>query len=100
MEDFISLKQGGHLDQIVIHSLKVHSWKMNSSTLGISYKLFGQLTGTALFRKDSKELLEVPSLVVLNEGHIPRNFESLMLKALSNIKTDKWTFLFGNSFSK
>jgi DNA repair and recombination RAD54-like protein len=27
MEDYISSKQGGHLDQIVIRSLKGHSWR-------------------------------------------------------------------------
>ncbi|GLT54260.1 hypothetical protein SLA2020_274720 [Shorea laevis] len=66
MEDYISSKQGGHLDQIFILSLKVHSWKMNSSILGISYKLFVQLIGIALFRK---ELIQVSGLVPLMKAH-------------------------------
>ncbi|XP_059444833.1 SNF2 domain-containing protein CLASSY 4-like [Corylus avellana] len=99
------LKQGRYLNKLVIRSLKIYSWKQNSSILGLTYQLFGKLAGTgigtgtgtctSLFRK---ELLEVPGLVVLDEGHIPRNELSLILKALSNIKTDKRIILSGTPF--
>uniref|UniRef100_A0A2N9IDF5 Helicase C-terminal domain-containing protein n=1 Tax=Fagus sylvatica TaxID=28930 RepID=A0A2N9IDF5_FAGSY len=104
------LSQVGHMDLSInaIRMLKLYSWKKDRSILGISYKLFEQLTGEAerkgkLRKRTEQEqfrkiLYEVPGIVVLDEGHIPRNPESRILKALSNIKTEKRIILSGTPF--
>ncbi|XP_040989512.1 SNF2 domain-containing protein CLASSY 4-like [Juglans microcarpa x Juglans regia] len=107
LTDYI-VRQVGHLDQRDIRILKLYSWKMDRSILGISYKLFAQLTGEVERKGEvrlntehaqlRKVLLELPGLVVLDEGHIPRNSDSNILQALSNIKTEKRIILSGTPF--
>ncbi|KAH0974175.1 hypothetical protein GBA52_016074 [Prunus armeniaca] len=56
--------------------LKLYSWKKNRSILGITYRLFEQLSGaqkTGSADEMGKILLEFPGLVVFDEGHTPRN---------------------------
>lgn len=43
-------------------------------------------------------LLGKPNLLVLDEGHTPRNTRSLIWKALKMIKTDKCIILLGTPF--
>ncbi|XP_050228619.1 SNF2 domain-containing protein CLASSY 3-like [Mercurialis annua] len=90
-----------------IRMVKLYSWKKDKGVLGISYKLFEELggeenkRGNARCKSNSdvrKALLELPSLVFLDEGHTPRNDQSLIFKALLNIRTDKRIILSGTPF--
>ncbi|KAK7309080.1 hypothetical protein RJT34_05539 [Clitoria ternatea] len=75
---------------------KLYSWKCNRSILGVSYQLFEQLTkSNRLFRK---VLLEDPGLLILDEGHTPRNSKTLILKAVSEIQTKRRIILSGTPF--
>lgn len=84
-----------------IRLVKLLSWKKEKSILGVSYRLFERLAGV---RKNSKNdkvsnvLLELPDLVVFDEGHIPRNDDSLIWMALSKIKTERRIILSGTPF--
>ncbi|XP_059644779.1 SNF2 domain-containing protein CLASSY 4-like [Cornus florida] len=98
-----------------IRMVKLYSWKKDRSILAISYRLFEKLTGDCVeVDRGGKEkrkvqpdagdevfkkiLLELPSLLVLDEGHTPRNKKSLIWKALSKIETQKRIILSGTPF--
>ncbi|KAE9606861.1 putative DNA helicase chromatin remodeling SNF2 family [Lupinus albus] len=79
--------------------VKLYSWKCNRSILGISYKLFEQLTRQDCSDKELRKfLLEHPGLLVLDEGHTPRNSRSLIWKAVSQLRTEKRIILSGTPF--
>ncbi|GMI63859.1 hypothetical protein HRI_000055200 [Hibiscus trionum] len=87
--------------------VKLLSWKSDGGILGISYNLFVQLAGKDIEEKQKctkadkhvcKTLLECPGLYVLDEGHTPRNNDTLMWKALSRIKTGRRIILSGTPF--
>lgn len=103
------LKQNGNSKSArCIRLLKLYSWKKRSSVLGITYRLFESLAGEEGKRKRvvnnhedeqiRKILLQVPTLLVLDEGHTPRNDQSLMWKALLNVKTKRSIILSGTPF--
>ncbi|XP_057514047.1 SNF2 domain-containing protein CLASSY 4-like [Actinidia eriantha] len=98
-----------------IRMVKLYSWKMDKSILGISYSLFEKLAKDELFADDGRKmnarvknydqgeqvrkmLLELPGLLVLDEGHNPRNDQSLIWQALSRVKTQKRIILSGTPF--
>ncbi|CAL9125501.1 unnamed protein product [Musa acuminata var. zebrina] len=81
----------------LIRLVKLCSWGRGNSILGISYNLFKQLTSKASTGL-SKILLEKPGLLVLDEGHIPRNERSLIWKVLGKVKTEKRIILSGTPF--
>ncbi|KAG8637881.1 SNF2 domain-containing protein CLASSY 4 isoform X2 [Manihot esculenta] len=91
-----------------VRMLKLYSWKNDTSILGISYKLFEELVGEdkkrSAVRQKNEEgmvrqiLLELPGLLVLDEGHTPRNDQSQIWKALSKIRTEKRIILSGTPF--
>ncbi|CAH9145890.1 unnamed protein product [Cuscuta epithymum] len=82
--------------------LKLCSWAKGSGILGISYRLFEQLVRVKENEDDDervrKILLKVPSLVVLDEGHTPRNDDSLIWNALSRLETTRRVILSGTPF--
>ncbi|VFQ82665.1 unnamed protein product [Cuscuta campestris] len=81
--------------------LKLCAWAKGSGILGISYRLFEQLVRVNENREDDrvrKILLKVPSLVVLDEGHTPRNDGSLLWNALSRLETLRRIILSGTPF--
>ncbi|KAH0976670.1 hypothetical protein GBA52_026389 [Prunus armeniaca] len=81
--------------------LKLYSWKKNKSILGITYRLFEQLSGAqkiGLVDEMGKIFLDFPSLEVFDDGRTPRNDQSHMWKALSEIKTKRRILLFGTPF--
>ncbi|XP_027362629.1 SNF2 domain-containing protein CLASSY 3-like [Abrus precatorius] len=83
--------------KLLCRKAKLYSWKCNKSILGISYTLFEQLTRSK--NKDfRKVLLEHPGLLVLDEGHTPRNSGTLLLKAVSKIQTKRRIILSGTPF--
>ncbi|KAL5724138.1 hypothetical protein ACHQM5_007438 [Ranunculus cassubicifolius] len=96
-----------------IRMIKLLSWSKNMSILGISYSLFEKLTGQRSAKSNAKGgniksaneaeeikriLLEKPSLLVLDEGHTPRNKDSCIWKALENVKTRRRIILSGTPF--
>ncbi|OVA12733.1 SNF2-related [Macleaya cordata] len=95
--------------------VKLVSWSRGKSILRLSYQLFEKLAGERPIgdRKDKKEreilcdkesdeirkiLLEKPGLLVLDEGHTPRNARSRIWKALNKIKTERRIILSGTPF--
>ncbi|XP_057807501.1 SNF2 domain-containing protein CLASSY 4-like isoform X2 [Salvia miltiorrhiza] len=96
-----------------IRMIKICSWSMGGSFLGISYNLFEKLTGErntkekrnkkrkyldSYKEKMRKILLEKPGLVVLDEGHTPRNHRSSIWNVLLKLKTEKRVILSGTPF--
>lgn len=91
-----------------IRMVKLYSWKKDRSILGISYTLFEKLAGErdrnsqAQDRTEREQvrkiILELPDLLVLDEGHTPRNEQSLIWKAFSNVKTERRIILSGTPF--
>ncbi|KAL3739023.1 hypothetical protein ACJRO7_020423 [Eucalyptus globulus] len=97
----------------VMRVIKVYSWSKNSSILGISYNLYEKLAvhsrkGTKdpvkkakIEKKDEemrKILLDLPGVVVLDEGHTPRNQRSSIWKLLLKLRTEKRIILSGTPF--
>ncbi|KAG8363471.1 hypothetical protein BUALT_Bualt19G0025900 [Buddleja alternifolia] len=91
--------------------VKICSWDKGQSVLGMSYSLFENLAGEVNASKKTKTpflveqvkslrdiLLEKPGLVVLDEGHIPRNQKSNIWKAILKLKTNKRIILSGTPF--
>lgn len=95
--------------------VKLSSWCHDPSILGVSYSLYEKLAGEKLIggkgkRKRTKvvqnkehevvrrTLLDVPGLVVLDEGHTPRNERSSIWNTLLNMQTEKRIILSGTPF--
>ncbi|XP_038707806.1 SNF2 domain-containing protein CLASSY 3 [Tripterygium wilfordii] len=93
-----------------IRMVKLYSWSKKESILGISYSLFMTLVGdkgtvgikNERLLKEAEEmkkiLLELPGLLVLDEGHTPRNKRSRIWNALTKLKTEKRIILSGTPF--
>ncbi|KAK2967740.1 hypothetical protein RJ640_012966, partial [Escallonia rubra] len=85
-----------------IRFLKLYSWIKDRSIVGISYNLFGRLAGEGvkegLDGKIRRVLLEIPTLLVLDEGHTARNDHSIMWNALSKVETQRCIILSGTPF--
>lgn len=84
-----------------IRMVKLLSWRKGSSILGIGYPLLEKLAGhkDASFReKFRKGLLEETGILVLDEGHTPRNDQSLMWKNLTKVETRRRIILSGTPF--
>ncbi|KAL3829821.1 hypothetical protein ACJIZ3_018623 [Penstemon smallii] len=83
-----------------IRMVKLYSWIKGRSVLGISYRLFEILAGeNGKNEKKIKELLlERPGLLVLDEGHTPRNEQSFLWRALTNVSTQRRIILSGTPF--
>ncbi|XP_047306685.1 SNF2 domain-containing protein CLASSY 3-like [Impatiens glandulifera] len=109
------VRQGRRQDKESTRYIKLLSWKKGKGVLGISYKLFEQLAGDRVFLRDEadnkkkelhhsdcirvmKMLQQLPDLLVLDEGHTPRNEKSLIWKALSRVNTHKRVILSGTPF--
>lgn len=98
-----------------IRMVKLFSWCKDKSILGVSYSLYEKLAGEK-FRKDDGTkkrskvkreteteelrnfLLDLPGLLVLDEGHTPRNQRSSIWKVLCELQTKKRIILSGTPF--
>jgi DNA repair and recombination RAD54-like protein len=79
--------------------LKLQSWVEGSSVIGMSYSLFTRLAkGQGKIGDVSQLLLERPGLLILDEGHTPRNNESHIWKLLVKVRTEKRIILSGTPF--
>ncbi|XAR70574.1 DNA helicase [Bertholletia excelsa] len=107
------LKKAGYRGQKpnLIRMVKMYSWKKDRSVLGISYVLFEQLAGlryrgrkntevkhSAINKEIGKMLFKLPGLLVLDEGHTPRNDGSFIWKAISRVETRRRIILSGTPF--
>ncbi|XP_010695456.3 SNF2 domain-containing protein CLASSY 4 [Beta vulgaris subsp. vulgaris] len=99
-----------------VRETKLCIWAMGKGILGISYTLFEQLAGEredkekkeTHNKKDShkkeryeivkKALLEQTGVLILDEGHTPRNETSKIWKVLSEVKTKRRIILSGTPF--
>ncbi|KAL5748348.1 hypothetical protein ACOSP7_025376 [Xanthoceras sorbifolium] len=83
-------------------TLKLFSWKKGGGVLGVSYRRFKILVGGTKNNEVDKQmrkiLLELPGLFLFDEGHIPRNDQTGIFKALSEIQTEKRIILSGTPF--
>ncbi|XP_056173513.1 SNF2 domain-containing protein CLASSY 4-like [Syzygium oleosum] len=97
----------------VMRMIKVYSWSKSSSILGISYNLYEKLAvgkgkgikdpvkKAEIEKKDEemrKILLDLPGVVVLDEGHTPRNDTSSIWNLLLKLRTEKRIILSGTPF--
>ncbi|ESQ37192.1 hypothetical protein EUTSA_v10002375mg [Eutrema salsugineum] len=100
----IALLKGNSLHRSNKHSVrmvKLYSWRNKKSILGVSYNLYEKLARNKYageMEEFRRMLLELPGLLVLDEGHTPRNQNSCIWKALSEVKTEKRIILSGTPF--
>jgi DNA repair and recombination protein RAD54 and RAD54-like protein len=80
--------------------VKLNSWVNGTSIIGVSYSLFRKLANDEGMDGDNvrKLLLQRPDLLVLDEGHTPRNKKSLIWKVLAQVRTEKRIILSGTLF--
>ncbi|XP_051115791.1 SNF2 domain-containing protein CLASSY 3-like, partial [Andrographis paniculata] len=92
-------------DTEAIRMINIYSWKRGGGLLGTSYNLFEKLTeqkdeeanaGEVGFLRST--LLEMPGLVILDEGHTSCNERSKIWASLVQVKTDKRIILSGTPF--
>lgn len=79
---------------------KIVSWLKRNSVLGISYTLFNKYV-TGKSNSGSKErdtLITKPGLLILDEGHTPRNKKGQLWNAFSEVTTEKRILLSGTPF--
>ncbi|CAK7356242.1 unnamed protein product [Dovyalis caffra] len=106
--NFLKRLKPGQCSSASIRIVKLYSWKKETGILGISYGLFEKLAredkGKRRVRHMTeddqvrKALLELPHLIVLDEGHTPRNKQSLIWKVLSKVRTQRRIMLSGTPF--
>lgn len=107
-EDFTGKEDRGPLDitsgrppnMHTARMIKLFSWYKGNGVLGISYHLFNKYVSGKLNArsKEGNVLVEKPGLLILDEGHIPRNESSQLWNALCEVKTEKRIILSGTPF--
>ena len=90
-------RRGRRANRSSVRWAKISSWRDATSILGISYTLYDRL---ARNESDSvrRALFELPGMIVLDEGHTPRNDKSYLWETLSNVKTERRVILSGTPF--
>ncbi|EAY97928.1 hypothetical protein OsI_19844 [Oryza sativa Indica Group] len=100
--DICRLIKKEHRTEKLTRLVKLFSWNRGHGVLGISYGLYMKLTsekvGCTGENKVRTILLENPGLLVLDEGHTPRNERSVIWKTLGKVKTEKRIILSGTPF--
>ncbi|WVZ74408.1 hypothetical protein U9M48_022591 [Paspalum notatum var. saurae] len=88
------------MDQNYRRLVKLGSWMNGTSIIGVSYSLFRKLASDEGMdgERVRKLLLEKPDLLVLDEGHTPRNKKSLIWNVLRKVRTEKRIILSGTPF--
>ncbi|KAL6614819.1 hypothetical protein ACP70R_037089 [Stipagrostis hirtigluma subsp. patula] len=88
------------MDKKYSRLVKLASWLNGTSIMGVRYTLYGKLA--KVDGMDGNEvrtlLLEKPSLLILDQGHTPRNKKSLTWKVLAEVRTQKRIILSGTPF--
>ncbi|KAF0912900.1 hypothetical protein E2562_019480 [Oryza meyeriana var. granulata] len=96
--DFYSSKADKRSEQLKVLNL----WEDSRSILLLGYQQFACIVSDHTSDTEAimcqEKLLKVPSLVILDEGHTPRNEETDLLTSLENIQTPRKVVLSGTLF--
>lgn len=96
--DFYSSKADHRSQQLDI----LKNWERSRGILFLGYKQFTNIvSSTSPDKIDTlcrEKLLMVPGLVILDEGHTPRNNNTALVQSLSRIKTPRKVVLSGTLF--
>uniref|UniRef100_A0A0E0NQ45 Uncharacterized protein n=1 Tax=Oryza rufipogon TaxID=4529 RepID=A0A0E0NQ45_ORYRU len=96
--DFYSSKADKRSEQLKVLNL----WEESRSILLLGYQQFACIVSDHTSDTEAimcqEKLLKVPSLVILDEGHTPRNEETDLLTSLENIRTPRKVVLSGTLF--
>ncbi|KAJ1291957.1 hypothetical protein BS78_02G356200 [Paspalum vaginatum] len=96
--DFYSVKAEKRAEQLEI----LKSWEDKMSILFLGYKQFSTIVtddgGSAIIAACRDRLLKVPNLLILDEGHTPRNQETDVLESLNRVETPRKVVLSGTLF--
>ncbi|KAK1370930.1 SNF2 domain-containing protein CLASSY 4-like [Heracleum sosnowskyi] len=98
--------RGSRNNESVTRVVKLLSWKMGKSILGITYALFDKLVRGETRNADctptadqmGKALLKFPTVLILDEGHNPRNDQSFIYNSLRYVETKRRVILSGTPF--
>lgn len=98
LHDFYSVKADSRFQQLEV----LQHWISERSILFLSYKQFSSI----VFHSDSgkiadeceKILLMCPSILILDEGHTPRNRDTDILKSLEKVQTPRKVVLSGTLY--
>ncbi|KAM0854803.1 hypothetical protein ACQ4PT_050189 [Festuca glaucescens] len=96
--DFYSVKADKRTDQLEI----LNAWQAKLSILLVGYKQFSRIIcsdgGGTVAAACRDMLLQVPNLLIMDEGHTPRNRETDVLESLSRVLTPRKVVLSGTLF--
>ncbi|OEL31409.1 Protein CHROMATIN REMODELING 35 [Dichanthelium oligosanthes] len=96
--DFYSVKAEKRVDQLEV----LKSWEDKMSILFLGYKQFSTIVsddgGSKATAACRDRLLKVPNLLILDEGHTPRNRETDVLESLNRVETPRKVVLSGTLF--
>ncbi|KAG2596733.1 hypothetical protein PVAP13_5KG246600 [Panicum virgatum] len=96
--DFYSVKAEKRVDQLEV----LKSWEDKMSILFLGYKQFSTIVsddgGSKAAAACRDRLLKVPNLLIMDEGHTPRNRETDVLESLSRVETPHKVVLSGTLF--
>ena len=95
--DLYSTKTEGRSSQLEV----LARWKENQSVLLMGYKQFSNIISDLKDKVGAacqEILLKVPSLLILDEGHTPRNKDTEVLSTLAKVQTPRKVVLSGTLF--
>ncbi|KAJ1277782.1 hypothetical protein BS78_04G029400 [Paspalum vaginatum] len=96
--DFYSVKAEKRVEQLEI----LKSWEDKMSILFLGYKQFATIVTddgeSNIIAACRDRLLKVPNLLILDEGHTPRNPETDVLGSLNRVETPRKVVLSGTLF--
>jgi len=96
--DFYSVKAGKRAERLQI----VKYWGDKMGILFLGYKQFSTIVtddgGSNVTAACRDRLLKVPNLLILDEGHTPRNRETDVLESLNRVETPRKVVLLGTLF--
>ena len=96
--DFYSVKAEKRVDQLEV----LKSWEDKMSILFLGYKQFSTIVsddgGSKAAAACRDRLLKVPNLLIMDEGHTPRNRETDVLESLRRVETPRKVVLSGTLF--
>ncbi|KAM7253230.1 hypothetical protein ACFE04_025848 [Oxalis oulophora] len=98
--DFYSVKADNRSQQLVV----LKQWAEQKSILFLGYNQFSTIICDSDSAKSQVSaacqeiLLKVPSIMILDEGHTPRNVKSDVLQSLARVETKRKVVLSGNLY--
>lgn len=96
--DFYSVKADNRVQQLTV----LNQWVEHKSILFLGYKQFSTIVGdvetSAASAACQNILLQVPSILILDEGHTPRNENTDILQTLAKVRTPRKVVLSGTLY--